>query len=114
MRSPLSQGTAILVGLCIGVFAACLWLTGPLVDHAIAGEKAGEFDMKKAYDLYKSKCLACHDSVADPEKPGRTRDGWFVVVNLMHKQGLKLTTDESAMIVELLYSIRRGLEKDPG
>ncbi len=114
MRSPLSPGTAILVGLCIGVFAACLWLTGPHVDQAIAAEKAGEFDMKEAYDLYENKCLSCHDSVADPEKPGRTRDGWFVVVNLMHKQGLKLTTDESAVIVELLYSIRRGLEKDPG
>lgn len=100
-------------GLCcvacvIGIFFAITAGT-----DSLAGDK-GKIDMRKAYNLYQAKCLGCHDSIADPEKPGRTRDGWFVVVNLMHKRGVNVTPDESAMIVDFLYSIRRGLEKDPG
>ena len=82
----------------------------------IAGNKAKEKRMadQKAFEVYKQKCLGCHDSVADPEKPGRTRDDWHLVVNIMHDYGLELTTDESEMIIDLLYDLRKGLEKEAG
>lgn len=73
-----------------------------------------EIDLRQAFKLYSQKCLACHDSVADPEKPGRTRDSWYLAVNLMHRHGLDLTAEESEIIVDFLYHLRRGPEKDPG
>jgi hypothetical protein len=49
---------------------------------AVAGEKTTtpkkKTDHKKAFAVYKQKCLLCHDSVADPEKPGRTQDEWLL------------------------------------
>lgn len=68
----------------------------------------------KAYQIYQKRCLGCHDSVADPEKPGRTRDEWHIVVNVMHGYGLKLTTTETEAITDLLFDLRRGIEKDAG
>lgn len=68
----------------------------------------------KAYQIYQKRCLGCHDSVADPEKPGRTRDEWHIVVNVMHGYGLKLTTTETEAITDLLYDLRSGIEKDAG
>jgi hypothetical protein len=90
-----------------------LTLQSPTV---IAGDKAKEKRMadQKAFDIYKQKCLGCHDSVADPEKPGRTRDDWLLVVNVMHGYGLELTNEESEMIIDLLYDLRKGLEKEAG
>ena len=84
--------------------------------RVIAGDKAKEKRMadQKAFDVYKQKCLGCHDSVADPEKPGRTRDDWLLVVNVMHGYGLELTNEESEMIIDLLYDLRKGLEKEAG
>ncbi len=73
-----------------------------------------DMNYPKAYKLYQQKCLECHVSVADPEKPGRTRDGWYLVVNVMHKYGLDLTDDESCTIIDLLYNLRMGIEKEPG
>ena len=69
---------------------------------------------EKAYKVYRQKCLGCHDSIADPEKPGRTRDEWHIVVNIMHQHGLDLTDEESEQMIDLLYELRRGLEKDAG
>jgi len=82
----------------------------------IAGDKAKEKSMadQKVFEVYKQKCLGCHDSVADPEKPGRTRDDWHLVVNVMHGYGLPLTNEESEMLIDLLYELRRGLEKEAG
>ena len=42
----------------------------------VAGEKAKQKNMDriKAYKVYQQKCMGCHDSVANPEQPGRTRD----------------------------------------
>ena len=68
----------------------------------------------KAFQVYQQKCLGCHDSVADPEKPGRTRDDWHLVVNIMHDYGLDLTEEQSELIIDLLYDLRRGLEKEAG
>jgi hypothetical protein len=52
--------------------------------------------------------------VADPEKPGRTRDEWHLSVNVMHGYGLDLSIQESEMIIDLLYDLRRGIEKEAG
>ena len=68
----------------------------------------------QAYALHQSKCLGCHVSVADPEKPGRTRDDWHLVVEVMHGYGMDLTNDESEMIIDLLYDLRQGIEKEAG
>ena len=68
----------------------------------------------EAFKVYQQKCLGCHDSVADPEKPGRTRDDWHLVVNVMHGYGLDLSTAESDAIIDLLYDLRKGMEKEAG
>ena len=73
-----------------------------------------DMNYPKAYALYQQKCLGCHLSVADPEKPGRTRDGLFLAVQMMHKFGLDLTDVESGMIIDLLYNLRMGMEKEAG
>ena len=90
-----------------------LVMQSPIV---IAGKKAKSktMDRMKAYKLYQQKCNGCHDSVANPELPGRTRDDWHLVVNVMHDYGLDLSFEESEMIIELLYDLRKGLEREAG
>ena len=78
---------------------------------AKAGKKT---DFEKAFKVYTQKCNGCHVSVADPEKPGRTRDDWHLIVNIMHDYGLDLTEEQSEQIIDLLYGLRRGLERDAG
>jgi hypothetical protein len=82
----------------------------------VAGEKAKEknVDRLKAYKVYQKRCLGCHDSVANPEKQGRTRDDWHLVVNVMHGYGLDLSFEESEMVIDLLYDLRKGLEREAG
>jgi hypothetical protein len=79
-----------------------------------AATSAKKMMHEKAYSLYQSKCLGCHMSVADPEKAGRTRDDWHLVVQVMHGYGLDLTDVESEMIIDLLYDLRQGMEKEAG
>jgi hypothetical protein len=67
-----------------------------------------------AFQLHNKKCLSCHISVADPERPGRTRDDWHIVVNLMHGYGLDLTKQEAEALTDFLYELRQGIEKDAG
>lgn len=83
-----------------------------LGDLARADQK--KLNHKKAYRVYIKNCLDCHDSVADPEKPGKTRDEWHIVVDVMHKYGLELTQEESEQIIDLLYELRKGIEKEAG
>jgi hypothetical protein len=104
--------------LLLTVFLICaigvlLCMQSPSV---VAGEKAKEkgMDRVKAYKAYQQKCLGCHDSVANPEKPGRTRDDWHLVVNVMHGYGLDISMEESEMIIDLLYDLRKGLEREAG
>ena len=78
---------------------------------AKAGKNA---DFEKAFKVYSQKCNGCHVSVAEPEKPGRTRDDWHIVVNVMHDYGLALTNDESELIIDLLYKLRQGIEREAG
>ena len=84
--------------------------------NVVAGEKAKSksMDTMKAFKVYQEKCLGCHDSVADPEKPGRTRDDWHLVINVMHGYGLDLSLEESEQIIDLLYDLRKGLEREAG
>lgn len=70
----------------------------------------------QGYALHNQHCLGCHDSVADPEKPGFTRDTWFLILNVMHdKYGMKeLSADDKAQLVDYLYTIRKGIEREAG
>jgi hypothetical protein len=81
---------------------------------AVDKANAKKMDHIKVYQVYQQKCLGCHDSVANPELPGRTRDDWHLVVNVMHGYGMDLSTEESEMIIDLLYDLRTGLEREAG
>ncbi|BBO67794.1 hypothetical protein DSCA_17240 [Desulfosarcina alkanivorans] len=100
----------------VSAFSICtLFLLGGIcmmVNQSMA--KSTSVAHKQAFALYTKKCLGCHDSVADPEKPGRTRDDWHLVVNVMHKYGMDMTTDEADVIIELLYDLRQGMEREAG
>jgi hypothetical protein len=100
-------GCAMLV-----LFGSLLFLAGGNSDAADTSEK--KVMQTEAFKVYQQKCLGCHDSVADPEKPGRTRDEWHLSVNVMHGYGLDLSTEESEMIIDLLYDLRSGIEKEAG
>jgi len=105
-RSP--RWLAVAAGACLAVLLAA----GATLS-AEAGAKK-KIDHMKAYQLYQQKCTLCHASVADPEKPGRTRDDWQLVVEVMHGYGLALKPDEVELLVDLLYELRRGIERHPG
>jgi hypothetical protein len=47
-------------------------------------------------------------------KPGRTRDDWHLVVNVMHGYGMDLTPEESKKITKLLFDLRKGIEREAG
>lgn len=101
------------------VIGAGLLLSGLLIfgsnSVAVQAAKSGKKVMhEKAYALYQMKCLGCHTSVADPEKAGRTRDDWHLVVQVMHGYGLDMTPAESDMIIDLLYDLRKGMEREAG
>jgi len=81
---------------------------------AMPEDKGKKMDYTKDYAFYQQKCLGCHISVADPEKAGRTRDAWYLVVQTMRKHGLDLTDAEGSTITTLLYNLRMGIEKEPG
>lgn len=71
-------------------------------------------DKQYEFAVFKKHCTQCHNSVADPERPGKTRDEWYTVINLMEGHGLAISQNEADMIVDLLYSLRRGVEDNPG
>ena len=101
-----------LVGLLLCATGVLLLLHSPGV--AVDQKMKKKIEHQKAFAVYQKKCLSCHDSVADPEKLGRTRDDWFMVVNVMHGYGLDLTNQEAEAITDLLYDLRKGLEKEAG
>jgi hypothetical protein len=102
------------------ILAACsiLFVLAIASPYGHAGElvrgEQKKADLYKAYSAFSQNCLGCHASVADPEKPGRTRDEWTIVVEFMHGYGLDLTAEEKALITELLYTLRPGMEKEAG
>ena len=87
--------------IAMSLFAAVVLVS--MQTAVTAGDKSAAKRMatKQAFELYQNKCLGCHDSVADPEKPGRTRDDWHLVVQVMHRYGLDLTDDETARLREI-------------
>jgi len=93
--------------------AACFW-PGTMAWRCRKLKRRKKMEHQTAFKRCTKKCLGCHDSVADPEKPGRTRDDWHLVVNVMHKYGLDITADEADMIIDLLYDLRQGMEREAG
>ena len=94
--------------LCFAVFAIIL-------SFVISSNAMSAKDQMQGYALNKKYCVSCHDSVADPEKPGFTRDTWHLVLNLMHKNGLeKLSAEETEILIDYFYTIRKGLEREAG
>jgi len=114
MKTPLSWHKPFLIVIC-AAFIFCGFLVvgndGVAMQEMKSGKKVTH---QKAYRVHQKRCLGCHVSVADPEKPGRTRDDWHLVVQVMHQYGLDLTDDESEMIIDLLYDLRQGMEKEAG
>lgn len=72
-------------------------------------------EQMNGYKLNNKYCTSCHDSVADPEKTGFTRDTWHLILNNMHKHGLeKLSVEENGALVDYFYTIRKGHEREAG
>jgi len=110
----MEKGLGGKVFLRLGFFAflaAAFFLAGV---NGNAQEAQKKVDNKKAFKLYNQKCSGCHISVADPERAGKTRDDWHLVIEVMHKNGVKLKTAESEMLIDYLYNLRKGIEKEAG
>lgn len=73
-------------------------------------------EQMQGYALHNQHCLSCHDSVADPEKPGFTQDTWFLIINIMHdKYGMEsLSVEDKGKLTDYLYTIRKGIEREAG
>ncbi len=69
---------------------------------------------QEEFVVFQKHCVQCHNSVADPERPGKTRDEWYRIINLMEVHGLEISQAEADMIVDLLFNLRRGIEDTPG
>ncbi len=110
MKKGLSGKMCLRLGFFTFLVAA-FFLAGVNGDAQEAKKKV---ESQKAYKLVNQKCLGCHDSVADPERPGKTRDDWNLVIEVMHKQGVKLKPAESEMLIDYLYNLRKGIEKEAG
>lgn len=86
-----------------------------LVFFVVSSHGMSAKDQMDGYALSNKYCTACHDSVADPEKTGFTRDTWHLILNIMHKHGLqKLSDEETGSLVDYFYTIRKGLEREAG
>lgn len=72
------------------------------------------YDRKLEFAVFNKNCTHCHVSVADPERPGKTRDEWYRIVVLMQSHGLTLSQEEADMIVDLLFQLRTGIEEQAG
>lgn len=72
--------------------------------------------LMQGYALHNQHCLSCHDSIADPEKPGFTQDTWFLIINVMHdKYGMEsLSTEDKGKLTDYLFTIRKGMEREAG
>ncbi len=128
-RRPKARPVPILLGLILtsaagfGVGEAIMPAAGadapavnlpapaPIVNPGPLGKV---YDRKLEYAVFNKNCTQCHVSVADPERPGKTRDEWYRIVNLMQGHGLVLTQEEADMIVDLLFKLRTGIEEQAG
>ena len=110
MQVPVFRRLSFTIVPLLSIF---ILVTG-LLYYSSASAKMKKGDYISAYKVYQKKCLLCHDSIADLEKPGRTKDDWRLVVETMHGYGLGLTQPETDLIIELLYDLRKGIEKQAG
>jgi hypothetical protein len=110
MQVPVFRRLSFTIVPLLSIFV----LVTRLLYYSSASAKTKKGDHISAYKVYQKKCLLCHDSIADPEKPGRTKDDWRLVVEIMHGYGLGLTQQETDLIIELLYDLRKGIEKEAG
>ncbi|WP_321391675.1 hypothetical protein [uncultured Desulfuromusa sp.] len=86
-----------------------------LIFFVVSSYAATTKDQMHGYALNKKYCVSCHDSVADPEKTGFTRDTWHLIINIMHENGLEtLTTEENGALVDYFFMIRKGMEREAG
>ena len=122
MRAPKTAGWVAAFALAFGGLALSageahamdestkVEVTAVVVPNPNAKAQAKAFE----FAVFKKHCTQCHNSVADPERPGKTRDEWYAIINLMEGHGLTISQEEADMIVDLLYSLRRGIEDTPG
>lgn len=96
------------LGLILGMFLLSGGYVFSMQNAFLKGDQK-KIEHKSAYLLYENKCLDCHDSIADPEKPGKTRDEWYTVVSIMHKYDLDLTDDEMELLTDFLFDLRKGV-----
>lgn len=104
----------VLVGGGLTITTACTWAMDETIQKKLAPATVKTNPQMKAqpkqyeYAVFKKHCTQCHESVADPEKPGKDRDEWYRIINLMEGHGLNISQDEADMIVDLLFALRRG------
>jgi len=81
----------------------------------LVGFNATAKTKQEAFAVFKKHCVQCHDSVADPERPGKTRIEWYAIINLlMTSHGLEISQEEADIIADLLYSLRPADMFTPG
>jgi mono/diheme cytochrome c family protein len=105
--------SAMIIGMIV-IGCGLIFLANQGVAMQATGGSEKKKNQKAAFAIYQKHCLACHDSVADPEKPGRTRDDWHLVVHVMHNYGMEMTADDADMVIDLLYELRHGMEREAG
>ena len=96
----------IFLGLILGAFLLNGVYVFAMQKESSKGDKE-KMAHKSAYLLYENKCLDCHDSIADPERAGKTRDEWYVVVSIMHNYDFDLTEDEMELLTDYLFELRQ-------
>ncbi|MDW7646505.1 MAG: hypothetical protein SCI25_15890 [Desulfuromonadales bacterium] len=97
----MKRGIIVALGICILLSTNCFAQNAKSV--------------KEGYALNNKYCVSCHDSVANPERAGFTRDTWHLIIKVMHKHGLeKLSSEETETLIDYFYTIRKGIENQPG
>ena len=122
MRGISGIRCAAVLALACGSLALCTTIASAVDETAktkpaakiIPNPNAKPAAKQYEFAVFKKHCTQCHNSVADPERPGKTRDEWYAIINLMEGHGLNIPQEEADMIVDLLYNLRRGVEENPG
>jgi len=102
---------AVLVLACGGtsVSNSNIWAMDESAQARVAGAVEPNLiakSMQEAFLIFRKHCVQCHNSVADPEKPGRTRAHWYAIINLMKDHGLEISQKDADIIANHLYNLR--------
>lgn len=114
MKQQTRPSSSLLTVLMVVLAFICSVGIASAMSDELAAKNPDAATQQKSYALFNQKCLSCHVSVADPERPGKTRDGWMVVVKFMDKHFVELTEAEADYLVDFLFALRPGTEKEPG